>query len=134
MRWRASESPCCARPGRPRSRPPRPARDRALEALVFDVAGSPAEFSADLLIRLAGSAAVADPDWKRELLEIAFRRAYGVQEPYKRTAPNASVDSRAGGFTRAYATGLDALTLQVRAALAMLPVDPVSFAGIVRVD
>jgi hypothetical protein len=104
--------------------PPHRARDRTVEALVFDVAGSPAEFSADLLIRLAGSAAVADMDWKRELLEIAFRRAYGVQEPHKRIAPNASVDSRAGGFTRAYATGLDALTLQVRAALAMLPVDP----------
>ena len=104
--------------------PPRHARDRTVEALVFDVAGSPAEFSADLLIRLAGSAAVADPDWKRELLEIAFRRAYGVQEPHKRIAPNASIDSRAGGFTRAYATGLDALTLQVRTALAMLPVDP----------
>jgi hypothetical protein len=102
----------------------RPARDRTLEALVFDVAGGPAEFSADLLIRLAGSTVVADPDWKRELLETAFGRAYGVHESHKRAAPNASVDSRAGGFTRAYATGLDALTLQLRAVLGMIPVDP----------
>src|SRR5262245_7924477 len=91
------------------------ARDRRLEALVFDVEGSPAEFSADLLIRLARSGVVADPAWRRELLETAFRRAYGVYESHKRVAPNAPVDSRAGGFSRAYATGLDALTLQVRA-------------------
>jgi hypothetical protein len=104
---------------------PRPARERTIEALVFDVAGGPAEFSADLLIRLAGSAAVADPEWKRELLETAFRRAYGVHDSHKRAAPGAAVDSRAGGFTRAYATGLDALTLQVRAVLGMIPLDPV---------
>ena len=104
--------------------PLRPSRDRTIETLVFDVAGGPAEFSADLLIRLAGSPVVADPEWKRELLETAFLRAYGVHDSHKRAAPNASVDSRAGGFTRAYATGLDALTLQVRAVLGMIPVDP----------
>lgn len=105
--------------------PSRPARDRTIEALVFDVAGGPAEFSADLLIRLAGSMAITDPDWKRELLETAFLRAYGVHESHKRVAPTAPLDSRAGAFTRAYTTGLDALTLQVRAALGMIPVDPV---------
>ena len=102
----------------------RPAREPTIEALVFDVAGGPAEFSADLLIRLAGSPAVADPEWKRELLETAFLRAYGVHDSHKRAAPGAAVDSRAGGFTRAYATGLDALTLQVRAVLGMIPLDP----------
>ena len=77
-----------------------------------------------MLIRLAASTAVADQEWKRELLETAFHRAYGVHESHKRIAPNASVDSRAGGYTRASMTGLDALTLQVRAALGMIGVDP----------
>ena len=90
--WRSSESRCWwrrrLRRGRAGAGPVLvAARERTIEALVFDVAGGPAEFSADLLIRLAGSAAVADPDWKRELLETAFLRAYGVHESHKRAAP-----------------------------------------------
>ena len=63
--------------------PARHARDRTVEALVFDVAGSPAEFSADLLIRLAGSAAVADLGLEarapRDRLPARLRRPGTVQ-------------------------------------------------------
>ena len=94
--------------------------------LKNDASALPSEFAADLLIRLAGSPAIEDPGEKRSLLDSAFMRAYGAQEPYKRAAPppQTPVDSRAGGFTRAYATGLDVLTLQLRATMAMVPVDP----------
>src|SRR5712691_8349823 len=83
-----------------------------LEDLIRDASGAPAEFSADLLIRIAGSPRLGRVSVKRELLDTAFLRAYGAQEPYKRAAPSPQVpiDSRAGALTRAYATGLDTLT------------------------
>jgi hypothetical protein len=96
----------------------------AVEALAADASGAPAEFAADLLIRIAGSPGVDDPARKRELLERAFMSAYGVQEPYKRGAPLVPFDSRAGGAARAYASGLDALTLQLRAVAGLMPFDP----------
>ena len=96
----------------------------AVEALVAEAASGPPEFGADLLIRIAGSPAITDPVRKRELFETAFLRAYGAHESYKRVAPWALIDSRTGGFSRAYATGLDARTLQVRATLGMMAVDP----------
>jgi hypothetical protein len=96
----------------------------AAEALVADAAGGPPEFGADLLIRIATSRAITETARKRELLETAFLRAYGAHESYKRVAPWALADSRTGGFSRAYATGLDALTLQIRATLGMMAIDP----------
>jgi phytoene dehydrogenase-like protein len=48
----------------------------ALEALVNDAA-VPAEFAADLFIRIAASPNLDDRTRKRELLENAFMRAYG---------------------------------------------------------
>jgi hypothetical protein len=103
-----------------------PADQRAnVEDLTRDASALPAEFATDLLIRLAGSPAVDAPE-KRTLLDSAFMRAYGAQQPYKRAAPppQTPIDSRTGGLTRAYATGLDMLTLQVRATQAMLAVNP----------
>jgi len=98
----------------------------SVDDLKNDASALPSEFAADLLIRLAGSPAIEDRTEKRTLLDAAFMRAYGAQEPYQRAAPppQTPIDSRAGGYTRAYATGLDVLTLQIRAALAMVPVDP----------
>ena len=50
-------------------------------------------------------------------------RAYGAQESYKRAAPMVPFDSQAGGVARAYATGLDTLTLQLRAVAGLVSVD-----------
>ena len=41
----------------------------ALDALAGDASGAPAEFAADLLIRIAQSPNLDDPTRKRELLE-----------------------------------------------------------------
>jgi len=96
-----------------------------IDDLKNEASALPSEFAADLLIRIAGSPAIEDSSDKRTLLDSAFMRAYGAQEPYKRAAPppQTPIDSRAGGYTRAFATGLDVLTLQLRATMAMVPVD-----------
>ena len=52
-------------------------------------------------------------------------RAYGAQESYKRDAPLAPFDSPAGAVARAYATGLDALTLRLRAVASLVRIDAV---------
>ena len=104
-----------------------PADQRAnVEDLTREASALPPEFATDLLIRLAGSPAVDAPAEKRTLLDSAFMRAYGAQQPYKRAAPppQTPIDSRTGGLTRAYATGLDMLTLQLRATQAMVAVNP----------
>ena len=95
----------------------------AIDALVADAGVSPPEFAADLFIRFAGSPASA-AKMKHELVESAFNRAYAAGESYRRVAPMARADGRVGGFVRAYETGIDLVTLQVRAALAMVPIDP----------
>jgi hypothetical protein len=95
----------------------------AVEALANDASAVPAEFAADLFIRIASSPSLDDRTRKRELLENAFMRAYGAQESFKRAAPAAPIDSQAGGVARAYATGLDTLTLQLRAVAGLASVD-----------
>ena len=97
-----------------------------LETLIADASGAPAEFSADLLIRIAGSPRFGSAAARRALLDTAFLLAYGAQESHKRAAPppQVPIDSRAGALTRAYATGLDMLTLQLRATTALVPLDP----------
>ncbi|MEP7305117.1 MAG: hypothetical protein ABJA98_06330 [Acidobacteriota bacterium] len=95
----------------------------AVEVLINDAAAVPAEFAADLFIRIASSPNLHDRTRKRELLENAFMRAYGAQESFKRAAPAAPIDTQAGGIARAYATGLDTLTLQLRAIAGLASVD-----------
>jgi hypothetical protein len=100
-----------------------PESNAAVEALANDAAGVPAEFAADLFIRIAASPNLESPARKRELLETAFLLAYGAQESFKRAAPVAPFDSQAGGVARAYATGLDTLTLQLRAVTGLVPIN-----------
>jgi hypothetical protein len=99
-----------------------PKRDPEIEALAHRAQALPAEFAADVLLRLAASARVRDIDWKRELIEDGWNRTYAVQEPFRRTAPAAPSDTRAAALSRAYDTGLDRVSLQTRAARAMAPI------------
>jgi hypothetical protein len=79
------------------------------------------EFSADILLRLAGSTVIADPAWKRQLIEEAFRAGAYAYLPYRKAGEDAT-DARA---SRAHwDNGLEALTLQTRAVEAMLELDP----------
>jgi hypothetical protein len=101
-------------------------QSRPVDLIIFinDVRSAPAEFAADLLIRIAESNKVADPTWKRELIEEAFRVAMAAQQPVKRVAlPSSPTDTRTGSLAYAFELKMDALSLQCRAVNAMLPVD-----------
>lgn len=81
------------------------------------------EFHADALIRLAASGLVREPRAKKLLLEEAFAVARNAQEPVKRESAIAAGDTRASLQSRGFDLDLDVLSLQSRAAAAMLPVD-----------
>lgn len=99
-------------------------RDRDLRALAVDANNVPSEFSADALIRIAGSGRVTDTAWQRELLDDAFMRAYGAQEQYRRsTTRPLPPDSRQGADRLAYNTTITRVSLQIRAVQLMAFVD-----------
>jgi hypothetical protein len=90
--------------------------------LIEESRALPPEFSADTLLRLAGSRLIADPGWKRQLIEEAFAAGGSAQLPYRRAAQGGSTDTR---YYRAYMNnGLEALTLQTRAVESLLELDP----------
>jgi hypothetical protein len=99
-------------------------RDAALEGVAATAVSLPPELAADALIRIASSPRVTDREWKRELLTEAFFRAYSAREPYRQgTAQPVAPDTRDGARLFAYATSLNRVSLQVRAAQMMALVD-----------
>ena len=100
----------------------RPADRAGFEAFIDRARAVPAEFAADALIRLAASDQ-AKPEQKLALLEEAFRRAAGAQQPLKKRSGTAARTGSAAFLDRAFAQDLDANTLQCRAVRAMLPLD-----------
>ncbi len=96
---------------------------------IVDVAARaravPPEFGADILIRVAALPRVDDPEWKLELLEDAFYLAAGAKEPVRRvqviTLHNGQ--SRSSYLSQGFDFNHDALSLQGRAILAILPLD-----------
>ena len=103
---------------------PRPRRDAALESIAATAVSLRPELAADALIRIAASPRVTDREWKRELLIEAFFRAYSAQDPYRQsTAQAVAPDTRDGARLFAYATSLNRVSLQSRAAQMMALVD-----------
>jgi hypothetical protein len=101
-----------------------PPRDAALVALVEQAESSPPEFAADALLRIATSSRIVDPAWRRELLDEAFMRAYGVREQYRRGSTQPlPPDTRQGAQELAYLTSLTRVSLQVRATQLMAVAD-----------
>jgi hypothetical protein len=99
-------------------------RDRDLRLIAVDANGVPPEFSADALIRIAGSGRITDKEWQRYLLDEAFMRAYGAQEQYRRTTTQTiPADSRQGADRQASDTALTRVSLQVRVVQLMLYLD-----------
>jgi hypothetical protein len=95
-------------------------RDPILITLADDAAGAPPEFAADALIRIASSSRIVDPEWRRELLNNAFMRAYGAREQYRRGSTQPiPPDTRQGAQQLAFTTSLTRVSLQVRAAQLM---------------
>jgi len=59
----------------------------AIDALLDAARAAPAEFAADAMIRIAALDQL-EKARRIELLEQAFQRASGAQQPYKRHAPS----------------------------------------------
>ena len=101
-----------------------PRRDQTIELLVADAASLAPEFEADALLRISSLPKV-DKEWRRELLDTAYMRAYAAPEQHRRaTTVQIPPDSRQGAQAFAYATALTRVTLQVRAVELMAFVDP----------
>lgn len=93
-----------------------------VDGLIESARAAPAEFAADALIRLAALDQV-EKARKIELLQQAFDRAAGAQEPYKRRAAITRFGGPSGFLNRVYGQELDAMSLRLRAVSAMLPID-----------
>lgn len=101
-----------------------PKRDQTIELIQADAASVPPEFEADVLLKLSSLSKV-DKEWRRELLDAAYMRAYSAPEQHRRTTTQQiPPDSRQGAQLFAYATALTRVTLQVRAVELMAFVDP----------
>jgi len=81
-----------------------------LDALIDSARAAPGEFAADAMIRIAGTDKIEKPR-KIELLEQAFQRASGAQQPYPRHAAPLRLDGSSSYWNRVYKQDLDALTL-----------------------
>ena len=99
-------------------------RDQTIELIQADAASTPPEFEADILLRLSSLSKI-DKEWRRELLDTAYMRAYAAPEQHRRaTTQQIPPDSRQGALVFAYATALTRVTLQVRAVELMVFLDP----------
>lgn len=100
-----------------------PRRDARFQNLAVQAASTPPEFEADALLRISSASSV-DDRWRKDLLELAFMRAYGAQESYRRIAFGVSPDSRQGAMAAALDSRLTQVSLQTRATQLMALVDP----------
>ena len=85
-----------------------------IDALIDAARSVPGEFSADALIRIAGTDKI-DKARKIELLEQAFDRASGAQQPFPRHAVPLKLDGSSSYWNRLNKQDLDALSLRLRA-------------------
>ena len=98
-----------------------PASD--FDALIDAARGAPAEFASDALVRIAAAERLGK-ERRSELLEDAFNRAAGAQEPFKRRVGVGGQASPAGFRGRAFQQDLDSLSLRLRSVDALLPIAP----------
>src|ERR1019366_8640386 len=92
-----------------------------IDALLDAARAAPAEFAADATIRIAALDQL-EKARRIELLDEAFRRASGAQQPYKRHATFLQAGP-SSYLNRAYGQDLDVLSLRLRAIDALLPLD-----------
>jgi hypothetical protein len=93
-----------------------------VDSLIQQARTLPAEFAADAMLRVAGVEGLEEAR-RIELLEQAFDRAAGAQQPLKRRATPFRLEGPAGFLNRAYAQELDTLSLRLRAVDALLSID-----------
>ncbi|GEM_PF-6809480 len=99
-------------------------RPREILDLVALANAAPPEFAADALIRIADSDKVADPAWKRELLEQALSLAPSAQYKVKRPNVSGRSNGAEGFLSYAFEMEMDTLSLQWRAIKAIYKIDP----------
>lgn len=94
-----------------------------VERILKNALAAPPQFTANAILRLWETGKIPKTA-ERELLEVAFARAGRAQDPVPMIAvPGTTLDTRSGYRSAAMRQGLDAVTLQSRAILAMLTVD-----------
>lgn len=92
-------------------------RNGEVQGLLQQAPGLPAEFAADVLLRLAESGKATGKAAKMDLLRRSFELARGGQPAMPRTRlPGQPVDSRDGYFATAFVFGLDTLSLELAGA------------------
>lgn len=91
--------------------------------ILNDAKSAPPEFGADVILKLVKSTKVADREWKKELLEDAFRLAGKGEQKVKRDYAGAYVDTKEGYLSQALQLKLDVLSLQSRVVTEMLALD-----------
>jgi hypothetical protein len=112
-----------------KSKPPSGTGDRRksdpeIQAILEGAAAAPAEFGADVMIRLAESSKAANRATKVDLLSKAFDLAAAAGQPVKRAVvPGGMVNMPSALLTRAYRLNMDKLSLQSRVVSDMLPLD-----------
>lgn len=97
-----------------------------VQNLVTEAYYVPPEFAADVLMRLAKSKKVVDKQWKKELVEAAFRFASEAKQSVRRKNANLggySTDTDVSYLSYAFGQNLDRLSLQNRAVRMMLELE-----------
>lgn len=98
-----------------------------LQKLVDAAAGLPAEFQSQVLLELASSRRVADPSWKKDLIEAAFEAGSHAQLAYAQWLAGPIAGMRQSESTQGWEVWdqqFNALALQAKAIRAMVPLDP----------
>lgn len=97
-------------------------RSLELENLINDARSLPAEFAADILVRVAASN--IDAKWKQEILPEAFALTANVQNKLRLKAkPGTPVDTRVNYRSYAFDLKLDALSLRGKIISEMAVID-----------
>lgn len=95
--------------------------NQELRNYVNEVMGLPAEFKADILLKLIENKKIISKVWGKELLEESFIIAKDAQNSYKRISVlNNEADSRSEYSSYAFDLKLDRVSLQLRAVKEML--------------
>ena len=105
---------------------PTPERSHEIVALLNDARYAAPELTVDVLLKVIESKKIADPAWRREILDETFRTADEVKYPVRRERAyhgTGIVDTVSGYMTYAYEQNLDALSLKARIVKAWLRED-----------
>jgi hypothetical protein len=99
-------------------------RNPELVRLIDELRAAPPEFAADSMIKLSPHPEI-DNKWKVEILEEAFRIAFDAQHPYKmKHLSESQPETRTGYKSTAFDLKMDRLSLQLRAILNLIRLDP----------